>query len=93
MKYALILNDMRQPNIENIEVVKIADTKEELMDWYKSMQVESYLDGQWGKQFKKGSKLEWYNGVHDLEKLNDYWGGIWEVADNAQIGDGLRKSF
>jgi hypothetical protein len=92
MKYGLLLNDMRQPNIENIAIVKISDNRQELIDWYTAQLAEKpYQDGRWGKVFKPGSDLEWYNPVHDLGRNNDYWGGIWEVKDDAQIGMGLRK--
>lgn len=95
-KYALLLNDMRSPNVENISIVKISDNKQNLIDWYKSQLADKpYTDpGEphaWGKVFKKGSELEWYNGVHDLEITNDYWGGIWVVGDDSQVGQGLYK--
>ena len=91
MKYALLLNNMLQPNIENINIVKISENKEELVDWYKSFLTEPYQDGKWGKTFKRGSPLEWFNPVYNLDKLNDFWGGIWEVNDKAEIGMGLSK--
>lgn len=92
MKYALLLNDMRSSNIENISIVKISDTKQDLVEWYESLLSDPYSDGGWGKVFKKGSPLEWCNPVHDIQKENDYWGGIWQVSDNVQIADGLYKS-
>lgn len=95
MKYALLLNDMRSSNIENIQVVKMSGTKEELVNYYKSLLVEPYIDEgvphNWNKTFKRGSELEWFNPVHNLDRMNDYWGGIWEVNDNTQIGEGLTK--
>lgn len=95
MKYALLLNDMRSSNIENIIVIKISSSKEELANWYRSLLVTPYIESEdgrrWGKTFKKGSELEWFNSVQDIEKLNDYWGGIWEVNDNVMVGMGLGK--
>jgi hypothetical protein len=91
-KYALLLNNMQSPNIENISIVKIADTKQELIDWYESQEADKgWTDGQWHKHFKKGSDLEWFNPIHNLEVENDYWGGIWVVNDNAEVGQGLYK--
>lgn len=91
-KYALLMNNMQSPNVENISIVKIADTKQELIDWYKAQEAEkSWTDGRWGKHFKKNSELEWYNPIHNLDVENDYWGGIWLVSDDAEIGQGLSK--
>jgi hypothetical protein len=91
VKYALLLNDMRQPNIENITIVRISDDRQLLVDWYNSQLADKpYQDGRWGKVFKPGSELEWYNSANMLLN-NDYWGGIWEVPDHVQIGMGLYK--
>lgn len=97
MKYALLLNDMRWPNIENIAVVRTADNMPELVGWYQAQLADKpYSDPgephSWGKAFKKGSELEWYNPVHDINRMNDYWGGIWEVPDDTQVGTGLTKA-
>lgn len=92
MAYALLLNDMRWPNIENIAVVKTAETPEELAAWYEGQLAEEpYRDGQWGKSFKPGSELEWYNPPHDIRTLNGYWGGIWQVPDGTPVGACLVK--
>jgi hypothetical protein len=94
MKYALLLNDMRWPNVENIAIVTISDNRQELVDWYTAQLAEKpYQDGQWGKAFKPGSDLEWFNPVHDLNVDNDYWGGIWQVPDDAAVGMGLTKGY
>jgi hypothetical protein len=93
MKYALLLNDMRQPNIENIQVVKVADTKQELVDWYNAQLAgEPWHDGRWHKSFKSGSELEWYNPHGNLDIENDYWGGTWQVNDRVAVGMGLSKA-
>lgn len=91
-KYALLLNDMRSSNIENIKIVKTADTRQELIDYYNGeLADKQWSDKNWGKVFKKGSSLEWYNPVYDLMVDNDYWGGVWAIPDNALVGDGLVK--
>lgn len=98
MIYALLLNDMRQPNIENIQVVRMASTREELEDWYRGQLADQpWRDGRWGKVFKPGSELEWFNAAKmtdraDLSGLNEYWGGIWEVPDGTPVGAGLAKA-
>ncbi|MBU1092581.1 hypothetical protein KJ836_02850 [Patescibacteria group bacterium] len=81
MRYALVLNSMLSPNVENIATVKVGNTRQELIDWYKSLLVEPYIDGKWSKNFKQGSELEWFNPVNDIEKENDYWGGIYVFKD------------
>ena len=92
--FALLLNDMRQPNIENIQVVRTAGTTDELAEWMKSQLAEQpWDDGRWRKAFKPGSELEWFNPPVDLCKLNDYWGGIWEVPDDTPVGAGLFKGM
>ena len=96
MKYALMLNDMREPNIENLHCVKVSRDKQELIDWYKSqLAEESWIDGKWHKSFKKDSELEWLNPVSNLELENDYWGGVWsfqeDIPDEAILQFELHK--
>ena len=91
MKYALVLNDMRWPHVENVAIVRLSETRQELVMWYtKQLAGSPYSDGRWMKAFKSASDLEWYNPA-DLQTTNDYWGGIWTVADDAQVGDALVK--
>jgi len=60
--WILLLNDMRATtNIENLEPVCKAETREELESFLQRETVPGYFDGQWGKNFKKGGPLEWYN--------------------------------
>lgn len=83
-KYGLLMNKMTSPNIENLHLVKVADSPDELKGWYEAQKQEPWRDGHWGKTWPKGSELEWFNPVHNLDKLNEYWGGIWEVPDEAE---------
>jgi hypothetical protein len=93
VRYALVLNDMRSPNVENVAVVRLADTREELVAWYaEQLAPEPYRDETWGKAFLRGSDLEWMNPVHDLALENDYWGGIWTVPDHITVGTRLVKA-
>lgn len=98
MIYALLLNDMRQPNIENIQIVRTAETDQELITWH-HVQIadEPWFDGRWRKTYKPGSTLEWFNPASDvnpwdLSRRNDFWGGIWEVPDGTPVGAGLAKA-
>ncbi len=58
--YKLLLNPMHA-RTETISLVAISYDRQELIDWYESLKVESYIEENWHKTFKKGSKLEWYN--------------------------------
>lgn len=88
--YALMLNDMREPNIENIRTVKVADSREELINWYNERFVGEYQirDGRWCKSFELGSELEWFNPVSwDALLHGDYFGGVmsFEIASIEQM--------
>ena len=76
---------MREPNIENIRCVKVSQNKQELIDWCNSLLAEKpyETDDRWGKVFKQGSELEWFNPVGNLEIENDFFGGIWTFKDEA----------
>ena len=63
--WVLLLNDMRSANIENILAVAKAETKEALVVYLEREKVDGYRDGQWGKGFKQGGPLEWYNAPWD----------------------------
>jgi hypothetical protein len=91
-----MLNDMREPNIENVQCVKVSSNKDELINWYKSQLSEKpWSDGRWGKSFKQGTQLEWFNSIHDIDKENDYFGGIYtfndEVPEEVLLSFALRK--
>lgn len=59
--YILRLNDMRTPKIEMYEVVAKSEDPEKLEQWMLSEKVEPYREDNWGKVFRKGGPLEWYN--------------------------------
>lgn len=61
----LRLNDMRSSKIEYSEVVCWAETEQELADLLEREKVEGYDDGKWGKSFRQGGPLEWYNQPFD----------------------------
>lgn len=69
--WVLLLNDMRASNIENICPVCRAATKEQLLAYLAKEKVEPYTDEKngykWGKTYRKGGPLEWYNSpyMHD----------------------------
>lgn len=68
--WVLFMNDMRSSNIEYNQPVCSAATKEALIEFYRKEMVESYSDGQWGKSFRKGGPLEWFNALD--EEFNGY---------------------
>jgi hypothetical protein len=59
--WILQLNDMRAPKIEMNTIVCKAETKEELQDLLVHELVEPYKEDKWGKTYRKGGPLEWYN--------------------------------
>lgn len=89
--YALLLNDMRSPNVENLDAVRTAAEPRELADWCMGQASEMWRDGPWNKAFKADSDLEWYNPPRDIRSLNDYWGGIWEVPEGTELGPAVWK--
>lgn len=46
---------------EYAEPVAYAATREALLAFVEREQVEPYQDGQWGKYFRRGGPLEWFN--------------------------------
>ncbi len=74
--WVLMLNDMRSSKAEILEAVAKAETKEQLEAFIERERVEPYSDPienpredtayaafpkSWGKTFRKGGPLEWYN--------------------------------
>jgi hypothetical protein len=57
----LMLNDMRAAQIENLSLVAFAESAEELEDFVRAELVPPYRDGHWGKMFRAGGPLEWFN--------------------------------
>lgn len=104
--FALLLNDMREPHIENLQIVKIEMSRKPLLDWYRDLAVQPYTDPKdgktgagglttsWKKYFRRGSELEWFNPNESMGRdvLNDYWGGIWLLPKEAYVGWGVRAS-
>lgn len=83
MIYVLILNNMTAPNIENVNAVKVGDTREELEEFYKGELAEfPWRDETWNKTFKKDSILEWYNPVFDIKIVGFNGEGIHELDDS-----------
>jgi hypothetical protein len=92
MRKALLLNDMRSPNVENLVIIKVG-TAEELKAWYEEQRVVRYKDGKWEKEFRPGSELEWYNPAIDINVEEDYWGGIWTIPDDVGVGSIFVKAY
>lgn len=67
-KWVLRLNNMRDSNYEIQTPVCYADTQEELQRFVEEERVEPYSDGRWGKVFKRGGPLEWFNPPGSLSE-------------------------
>lgn len=55
------MNDMRASQIENNQPICCARTRQELIDFLARERVEPYVDGRWGKDYRRGGPLEWKN--------------------------------
>ncbi len=78
--FVLVLNDMRSSHIETPFSVCLGETREEILDLIKRETVEVYKDGKWGKTFRKGGPLEWYNrGWSEDFSPDDFGHGIGEA--------------
>ena len=64
--YVLVLNDMRMSNVEMSKPVVRAATREALEALLQRESVPGYRDGQWGKCFRQGGPLEWFNPPADV---------------------------
>ena len=83
--WRLVLNPMRS-NTEAAAIVAWSDDKEKLLNWYSSQMVEPYSDNgspsfechgdshNWHKVFAKGSVLEWYNPMNQLDGPPNHYG-------------------
>lgn len=69
--WILYLNDMRSAQVENVQPVARAESVEALMEFLARERVPSYLEshgyGHWGKNYRKGGPLEWFNPPHDWD--------------------------
>lgn len=93
--WKLILNDMRSPKIEYTKIAVIGYTAEEVMNYYKSNRCEYWKDGQWGKSFKQGSLLEWFNPEDDvfghIGELNGWRCGLIDEWVDEDVWNNMQK--
>lgn len=61
--FVLYLNDMRSAHIEDRSPAAWAETREALERLIEAEKVDGYNDGRWGKSFRRGGPLEWFNGA------------------------------
>jgi hypothetical protein len=91
--YAILANDMRAAKIQILHVAAVSFDKQRLIDWCAEQKAEeAYMDGKWGKTFKKDSPLEWCN-TFDIEPLrhgdagiNEYWVAQEEIMNQKNRG-------
>lgn len=69
--FVMRLNDMRAPKIEYLTVVCMG-TLEECRALIDRESVDWYSDGNWGKSFRKGGPLEWYNPVTEWREQEHF---------------------
>ena len=64
---------MHATNREDWELVAISSDRQKLIDWYKEQQCDTYTEfvdglGDYAKHFKKGTPLEWFEPVENIEQ-------------------------
>ena len=102
--HKLIMNPMNA-RTEESDLVAWSTDKDTLINWYNSeIAEESYSDVQenygfensvktWHKTFKKGSQLEWYNPLYNLEDINHYGQGIQKEWVNEELLPNIENRF
>ena len=90
--FVLILNDMRSSQIEIVNPRFRADTREELQQFLDREKVEKYTtDNHWGKSYRQGGPLEWYNEPFSMDEYivdmgtADSWAESARASYTAQI--------
>ena len=79
--WILRLNDMRSPRIEIMSNAARAESLKDLQALVERETVQPYRgDDGWGKAFRKGGPLEWFNPLRLREgELTGVWGGYVDV--------------
>ena len=73
--HKLVLNRMTMANIESSTIAAVSYNEQTLIDWAESQKApEPWRDGQWGKEYKKGSPLEWFNPPSNYLPELSSWG-------------------
>lgn len=88
--YVLALNDMRSSNIENLTAVQFFTDRDAAVAWYEEqLNPDGYWkDGHWGKVFRAGGPLEWYN-PGDLQDDDAFFGGLYRVPLHVTADEAL----
>jgi len=71
MVWILNMNDMRSAHVEEKSPAFKAETRQQLIDFMARERVESYRDGKWGKVFRVGGPLEWFNEPYEWQLERD----------------------
>jgi hypothetical protein len=82
--WVLMLNDMRASQVEILHPVCRAESREALEAFLERESVAGYQDGQWGKAFRQGGPLEWYNPPWMPEESFLYMGTEDDHAERAR---------
>lgn len=86
--WILRLNDMRSPNIEMYEVVAKSESNYRLEQWLQCEKVEPYREDNWGKVYRKGGPLEWYN-----EPILAFGQGIVNICSEEEYVEDARRRY
>jgi hypothetical protein len=69
--WVLLLNDMRSSNVETQFPVARAETLEQLHAFLAREKVQHWNDGRWGKSYRCGGPLEWFNPPYSHESFQN----------------------
>jgi|SRR6478735_5797455 len=98
--WILILNDMRSAKSEHLKPAARGETREALERMLLTEKVEAYQEKganhygevNWGKSFRKGGPLEWFNPPSDFEIQRgdvfldlDAWAATRKAAIDAEV--------
>ena len=76
--FGLVLNPMRG-RMEEQRLVAASDQKTELENLLVAERVADYRDDNWGKCFRSGGPLEWFNPPPFPDRADDWGHGIIEL--------------
>ena len=81
--YKLILNNMTSPKIEYSDIAAIGYSRQSIIDFCEG-EKEPWRDDRWGKTYRQGSILEWFNPPSSYDDMGTFGHGIEEEWVNVE---------
>jgi hypothetical protein len=82
---------MHARNRDDWDLVAVSADRDVLTEWYKNQQCDEYEEyieglGSYKKNFKQGTRLEWYEPVEIENEVMDYEYGVsWEWINETEL--------